>query len=94
MLDIEEASVKANLTKSHLRQLLREGKIKGIKSGKEWRIAREELNKYLGIKTDIQSLEKDIYIKELEGKVRYYQFVLDTVKGNLSNIEVLLHNGN
>jgi len=94
MLNIEEASVMANLTKSHLRQLLREGKIKGIKAGKEWRIAREELNRYLGIKTDMQSLEKDIYIKELEGKVKYYQFVLNTVKGNVSNIEDLLQDGN
>lgn len=84
MICIKEVSTKAQLTEPHIRQLLREGKIQGRKIGKEWRVSREELNRYLGIKTDMQSLEKDLYIKDLEGKIRNYEMQMDTFK-NLVN---------
>ena len=57
MLDVEEAAEVANLTVPHLRELLRQGKVKGIKTGRKWRISKEELNNYLGIKTDTKSFE-------------------------------------
>ena len=47
MLTLKEACKKAKLTIPHIRQLLREEKIKGIKIGKDWRISTFELNKYL-----------------------------------------------
>lgn len=89
MLSIKEVAETAKLTEQHVRQLLREGKIKGTKAGKEWRVAKEDLNRYLGIQTDTQALEKDLYIKELEGKIKTYQVQMTTLRnlvGTLDNI--------
>lgn len=89
VISVEEFSKEANITLAHTRQLLREGKIKGIKLGKEWRITREEANRYLGITTDIISIEKELYIKELEAKLSTYEMQINTFKnvvGTLGNI--------
>lgn len=89
VLSVEHFSKEASITLSHARQLLREGKVKGMKVGKEWRITREEANRYLGITTDIKSMEKELYIKELEGLIKRYEMQMNTFKnivGTLGNI--------
>lgn len=86
MLDVEEAASIANLTVDHLRELLRQGRLKGIKTGRKWRISKEELNNYLGIKTDIKSFEKDLYIKELESENRELKLKLNIAKSNIENL--------
>ena len=68
MLSVDEFARKANITVTYARQLLREGKVRGVKIGKEWRISREEVDVYLGITTDIKSVEQELYIRELENK--------------------------
>ena len=84
ILSIKEVAETAKLTKQHVRQLLREGKIKGTKVGKEWRVSKEDLNRYLGIEDNAQSMEKDLYIKELEGRIKTYEVQMTTLK-NLVN---------
>lgn len=91
MLDVEEAAKLANLTIDHLRDLLRQGKIKATKTGRQWRIAKSDLNEYLGIKTDIKSFEREIYIKELESKVKHYEFIINSCRGNLNNLNSVLN---
>lgn len=89
MLTVEEFSQKANITLTYARQLLREEKIKGIKVGKEWRIYREEANKYLGIAGDYENMEMQLYIKELEAKVKNFEIQITTFRnivGTLENI--------
>ncbi len=86
MLDVESAAKIANLTQDHLRDLLRLGRVKGIKTGRQWKIAREDLNNYLGIKTDIKSFEREIYIKELENENKELKLKLDLAKNNISNL--------
>lgn len=90
MLSIKEAAAKANLSEAHVRQLLREGKITGMKVGKEWRITREALDSFLGIKTDTESLKKDLYIKELEGRVKNYEIRMSTIKNIVGTLENIL----
>ena len=90
MLDVEEAAKIANLTINHVRDLLRQGRIKATKAGRQWRIAKTDLDDFLGIKTDLKSFKREIYIKELESKVKHYEFVFNTLKSNLSNIETVL----
>ena len=84
ILSIKEVAETAKLTEQHVRQLLREGKIKGTKVGKEWRVSKEALNRYLGIEDNAQSMEKDLYIKELEGRIKTYEVQMTTLK-NLVN---------
>ena len=92
MLSIKEVAEKAKLTEPHIRQLLWSGKINGVKVGKEWRVSLEETNKYLGLNTDKQDIEKELYIKELEGKIKTYIIQMNTMKdlveavGNLLDI--------
>lgn len=80
MISVEEFSDMANITLAHTRQLLREGKVMGVKVGKEWRISKDVANSYLGISTDIKVVEKEMYIKELESKLRNYEMQITTFK--------------
>ena len=66
---------------------------KGIKSGKEWRIAREDLNNYLGIKTDIKSFERELYIKELESENRELKLKLNIARNNIENLLNVMQEG-
>lgn len=87
MLSVEEFSKKANITVTYARQLLRESKINGIKIGKEWRIYREEANKYLGIVGDVGNMEMQLYIKELEAKVKNFEMQIATFRNIVSTLE-------
>ena len=69
-------------------------KLKGTKCGKEWRIDRKSVNDYLGIEIDENNYKKDLYIKELEGKVKLYETKLQafevlavTLQGLVGNIK-------
>lgn len=73
MINIKEFAEKANLSEDHVRALLREGKVKGIKVGREWRISCKEVEKFLGINDSSQIVKMDRYIKELESKVERYE---------------------
>lgn len=89
MLSVEEFSQKANITVTYARQLLREGKIRGVKLGKEWIVDNKEVDIYLGITTDIEIVRKDMYIKELETKLKNYEMQINTFRnivGTLGNI--------
>lgn len=89
MLTVEEFSNMANISLAHTRQLLREKKINGVKVGKEWRISKEDANNYLGILTDVKMVEKEIYIKDLESKLKNYEMQINTFRdivGTLGNI--------
>lgn len=89
MYSVDEFATKAGITTAHTRQLLREGKIKAIKVGKEWRVNKEEANKYLGIKTDMSIVEKELIISELQGKLKITENKLETFKnliGVLANM--------
>lgn len=92
MLGVEEAAKIANLTEDHLRELLRLGKIKATKTGRLWRISKDDLNDYLGIKSDFKSFQREIYIKELESEVKSLRLKLKLVESNLTNIFGIMQN--
>lgn len=90
MLTVEEVAKEAKGNIQLIRKEIREGKLKAVKCGREYRVTREELNKYLGIEINEESLKRELYIKELEGKVKHLTFILNSVKGNLNNISLVL----
>ena len=47
LISIEEAAIHANLSKRHMRLLIREGKILGRKIGRDWITTKTEVNKYI-----------------------------------------------
>ncbi|AQW22407.1 helix-turn-helix domain-containing protein [Clostridium perfringens] len=93
ILKIEEVSKRIGATAQYTRELCRKGIIKAKKVGKEWSVDSKEVDKYLGITTNEEELKKEIYIKELESKVKHYEFVLGAIQGNITNIELMLTNG-
>ena len=76
--------------RSYINNLIRQGKIKAIKSGKEYLIHLNEVNKYLGIETDEEIYKKELYIKELEGKLKAYEIQFSTVKNLVGTLESLV----
>ena len=99
-LTTDETADYLGVTPAYVTELLNRGqydstiKLKGTKCGKEWRIDRKSVNDYLGIEIDENNYKKDLYIKELEGKVKLYETKLQafevlavTLQGLVGNIK-------
>ena len=92
---VKETAEKVGVTEAYVREILNRAqhdksiKLKGTKIGKEWKVSYKSINEFLGINVDEESYKKDLYIKELEGKVKTYQMQLEAFKqvaGSLNNI--------
>ncbi len=90
MITIKEFAMKSGLTEDHVRALLRDGRLKGIKAGKEWRISSVEADSFLGIKDSAQSFHRDLYIKDLERKVRSYEVQLCALKNTINSLNEII----
>ena len=95
---VVETAQYTGLTPAYVRELLNRGqydssiKLKGTKCGKEWRIDRKSVNDYLGIEIDENDYKKDVYIKELEGKVELYKTKLQAFEALAVTLQGLLGN--
>lgn len=90
LLKTDEVAEMLKKPRSYINNLIRQGKIKAIKSGKEYLIHLNEVNKYLGIETDEEIYKKELYIKELEGKLKAYEIQFSTVKNLVGTLESLV----
>lgn len=97
-LTTDETAKYLGVTPAYVRELLNRGqydntiKLKGTKCGKEWRIDRKSVNDYLGIAIDETNYKKDLYIKELEGKVELYKTKLQAFEALAVTLQGLLGN--
>ncbi|WP_330394886.1 hypothetical protein, partial [Clostridioides difficile] len=57
-----------------------------------WRIDRKSVNDYLGIEIDENNYKKDLYIKELEGKVELYKTKLKAFEALAVTLQGLICN--
>lgn len=89
---VKEFGEAAGTSEGYVRELALTKKINAKKCGKSWRIPRKEINRYLGIEQDKEQMVKDIYIQSLENKCKHLEFVVDTIKGNLSTLANVLDN--
>ena len=74
---------------STVRNEIRLGKIKATKSGVEYLISKTEVDKYLGIETNDESLKKDLEIVQLKGKIKSLETQIQAFKSvanSLNNI--------
>lgn len=90
VLSIKEAALRTKVSEANVRQLIKERKIAATKVGKEWRIPSDEIDRLLGINTDVENFKKDIYIKELEGKVKNYEIQFKALKNMVSSLADML----
>ncbi|MBS5927550.1 MAG: helix-turn-helix domain-containing protein [Clostridium sp.] len=90
LLKTDEVAEMLDKPRPFINNLIRQGKLKAVKSGKEYLIHLNEVNKYLGIDTDEESYKKELYIKELEGKIKAYEIQFSTVKNLVGTLESLV----
>lgn len=69
---------------------IRKGNIRATKSGREYLIAQVELDRYLGIETTPQAMDRELYIKDLENKIRVYEFKIKSLKNAIESVENVL----
>lgn len=91
LLKTNDVAKELGKPRTFITNLIRQGKLKAIKSGKEYLINRDDLNAYLGITTNEGDYKKDLYIKELEGKIKAYEVQFNTVKGLIGTLDNLIN---
>jgi hypothetical protein len=95
-LTTEEVAEKTGHNAAYIRELLNRAqydkriKLRGNKCGKEWRINAKSVDEYLGISIDEKDYKKDLYIKELEGKVRAYEIKISAFETLATTLQGLI----
>lgn len=84
---LKEISKKYNIPVTRLTLAIRQGKLKAVKSGKEYIVTLNEIHKYLGIETTSEGMEKELYIKELESKLKNYEIQISALKNCVSMMQ-------
>lgn len=84
IMKLKDISEKYNIPVTRLTLAIRQGKLKAVKSGKEYIVTLNEMHKYLGIETTSESLERELYIKELESKIKNYEIQMSALKNCIS----------
>ncbi|OOM16751.1 hypothetical protein [Clostridium saccharobutylicum] len=56
------------------------------KHGRRYLVNRKALNTWLGFENNEEEYKKDLYIKELENKIKGYQIQFETFKGLLKTL--------
>lgn len=87
ILKLKDISEKYDIPVNRLTSSIRQGKLKAVKSGKEYVVTLTEIHRYLGIETTSESLERELYIKELESKIKNYEIQMRTLKNCISMME-------
>lgn len=90
LLKLFQVSEEVGLPLSTIQKHVREGKLKAKKNGREYLVTREDLNLYLGIESNEDSLKKDLEIANLKSKVKTYEYQLKTIKTMISNLDNII----
>lgn len=90
VLRMKEISEKYNIPVTRLTLAVRQGKLKAVKSGKEYIVTLNEIHRYLGIETTSEGLEKELYIKELESRIKSYEIQLMAIKNCVGMIDKVI----
>jgi excisionase family DNA binding protein len=78
-------------TRQYVQAEIRKGSLKAKRYGKYYKVTREDLNAYMGISNNKEEFERDLYIAKLEAKVKHYEFIINTFKGSINNLEQVLN---
>ena len=75
---------------SSVRNEIRLGRLKAKKSGVEYLIEKTEVDRYLGIETDDESLKKDLEIEKLRGQVKALQTKIEAFKSVANSLKNII----
>lgn len=90
ILKLKEISEKYDIPVTRLTLAIRQGKLKANKLGKEYIVTLDEVYRYLGIETTSQGMERELYIKELENKIKNYEIQMTTLRSCISMMNSLV----
>lgn len=85
-----EVAAMINKPPATVRNEIRTGKIKAKKCGTEYLIEKSEVDRYLGIQTNDESLRKDLEIAELKGKVKSLETQIQAFKSVASSLNNII----
>ena len=86
LLGTDEVAAELKKSRQFIQGEIRKKKLKAVKVGREFKVSRKDLNLYMGVDNSLEQLKQEIYIKELEAKVKHLEFVLNAVRSNLQNL--------
>lgn len=86
LLGTDEVAAELKKSRQFVQGEIRKKKLKAVKVGREFKVSRKDLNLYMGVDNSLEQLKQEIYIKELEAKVKHLEFVLNSVRSNLQNL--------
>ncbi|NFN05144.1 helix-turn-helix domain-containing protein [Clostridium botulinum] len=75
---------------SSVRNEIRLGNIHATRSGTTLLITKEEIDRYLGIETNDQSLKKDLEIVQLKGKIKSLETQIQAFKSVASSLNNII----
>jgi excisionase family DNA binding protein len=87
---VNEVAEIINKPSATVRNEIRKGKIKAVKSGTEYLIEKSEVDRYLGIETNDGSLKKDLEIAELKGKIKSLETQINAFKQVASSLNHII----
>lgn len=87
---VPEVAAMINKPATTVRNEIRSGKIKAVKSGTEYLIEKSEVDRYLGIETNDESLKKDLEIAELRGKIKSLETQIQAFKSIASSLNNII----
>lgn len=87
---VTEVAEIINKPPATVRNEIRKGKLKATKSGTEYLIEKSEVDRYLGITTNDESLKKDLEIAELKGKIRSLETQIQAFKSVASSLNNII----
>lgn len=90
ILRLKEIAVQYNIPVTRLTLAIRQGKLKAVKTGKEYVVTLNEIHKYLGIETTSEGMERELYIKELESKLKNYEIQISALKNCVSMMQSVM----
>lgn len=90
---LKDISEKYDIPVSRLTLAIRQNKLKAVKVGKEYIVTLNEIHRYLGIETTSEGMERELYIKELEGKIKNYEIKINALQSCISMINNVLIEG-
>lgn len=86
VLTSQEAAMMIGVSSQTLISMIKEKKIRANKIGKGYKIPVSEVDRILGVNIDSKDYEKELKIKELEGKVKQYELVISSFRSMLINL--------
>lgn len=87
---VTEVAEIINKPPATVRNEIRKGKLKATKSGTEYLIEKSEVDRYLGITTNDESLKKDLEIAELKGKIKSLETKVQAFKSVASSLNNII----